>query len=81
MLVRFKDPNYITSDILVEIFMNREFFAAILEAAKSKKKYFNSNFLSTIIGMIDGKRVRFIVRSFVKDQDMFSTNPETMLRV
>lgn len=81
MLVKFKDPNYITSDILVEIFMNREFFAAILEAAKSKKKYFNSNFLSTIIGMIDSKRVRFIVRSFVKDQDMFSTNPETMLRV
>ena len=81
MTITFKDPDYITYDLLVEIFMNREFFAAILEAAKSKKKYFNSNFLSTIIGMINGKRVRFIVRSFVKDQDMFSTNPETMLRV
>jgi hypothetical protein len=44
--------------------LNRVGFEAVLEAAKTKKNYFGGNFLGTVIGMVNGKRVRFIVRRF-----------------
>jgi predicted DNA-binding ArsR family transcriptional regulator len=56
MIISFNDSLKDIADIKIMIFLARAPYEALVEAVKKKKNYFNGNFLSTIIGMVNGKR-------------------------
>lgn len=56
MIISFNDSLKDIADIKIMIFLARAPYEALIEAVKKKKNYFNGNFLSTIIGMVNGKR-------------------------
>ena len=61
--------------------MNRVGFEALIEAAKIKKNYWNGNFLGTIIGMVNNKKVRFVVKSFENTTQEYGVEINKSFRV
>ena len=81
MIISFSDSLKDITDIKIMIFLARAPYEALIEAVKKKKNYFNGNFLSTIIGMVNGKRQRFVVRSFESETDEYTSDLSKSFRV
>lgn len=80
------DIENITSDILVSVFVDRSVYEAILAAQTSDINLFNDNFLTTVtLNTFDstGKVIekKAIVKSFIDEHEMNSTDVSKQLRV
>jgi hypothetical protein len=81
MTISFSEEISRMSDIYIAVYLARAPYEALVEAAKKKKNYFNGNFLGTIIGMVNNKRVRFLVKSFTSDSEKYTSDVSKALRV
>ncbi len=68
-------------DLSLSIYVNRLLFEAIKKAMERDEFFFSENALATIVVNIDGEGLRVPVYSFENLRDMFTTDPNKILRV
>jgi len=71
----------IDSDIVVAVFLNRLLFESVKIAKEKDVNYFNSNYLTSLIGKINDDSVKIIVKSFINQDNQITTDNSKSLRI